>query len=1327
MSKTCPSCKREVDESLTFCNFCGAFAGNPSVKEATEKVITPKNIIAVALALLLLAGIMLAVFVFDIFGLKPEAEEELIGRGKPLFSMGLTPVALNGKWGYADKNGKMVISPAYGIALPFADKVNGLALVSDSREGNVPLFGYINEKGEYKISPTITDAESFSPSGYARVYESNFIDGAGRMLLGKEYSFVSDFTESGYALAIEYGFDKTENRYYRKDGYYQSNYYIVDKSGRELYSFSDKKGTGVAEVYDEHFVLFRYKSDREYEMLSEKEFALASYKTGAKITGYYDRIYKSNGFYILCRYDEESYLYKADIYDNELNMVKDGYYTDSSFVAYDSGFVLYKKEGTRFVRTLITDSFDEICAESADVRIISGFDKSGIACVKEDNRYVGYSGEGKVFQSEYPFGKMNCGLAPFLSRDGRIGYINVKGETVLGADYIAVSEFSADGYATVFSDGSYKIIDTTGKVVIDKLFDTLNSVYKNGLGLSWYGNNSFDRGIKLMFNGGLFTGASSGFSDNKNNAFGREKEYRLYNKNGELLSDEKDIIASCSIDGYGGVLAAQLEKNKKEYEYKLIYNSGKTDAFDKVPLPAADENGIICSGLFRENSESVYLYGFAKKNGVDEIDVHNLLKSDKDYYLIVCEDYYAELLDKNMRVLAVVPYSRYADITGGKLIFNTTSQTTEKWVNAESKEMDMAFPTDNIYDYYTGRRVLRNSAGISITENGFIEGYNGEFYSPDGRLLYRNNDTTGRLTIVDDSYPDVLLFKNGMDDTYMFIDRFGNRSEKYEFASGFGADGYATVRKSDGKYYCIDTYFNELFSSDNQFMGFNNGLAAFYDEKSGFIGYMDISGNVVIEPEYHAVSDFSYDGYAVARDEYGNAFIIDVNGDILINTDGFEGSESVKYINDNELGLYSRYSYENGYKYYLTLDWETEKNKLFRYGLTGISGKGDANGTFSLVDVYGNVVFGPYYMMTGNIEKLPDGTPCFMENGVITGLDGKPVEYLKDYRYTYIIDEKRIYADGMVLTEKGEPLPLTEQGYECINTDFYGYLLLEYKGDNEDVQEYICIDKDNNPAAIDDYYNVVGNDLIAYWSDGYYLGGTRILQSISTGEVLLQLENAGYGNSYWQIAGGKEMSVIVVCEDEIYTIYSYSKEKGLELLMEDVAQLFPERDKYVFHLEKERLIEEARLIYFGIDRRLPDDRISNGNYGMLVCNIEKGTVDFVENFYPTGEEMKYGRIFWRGEKISIANGRYTCVLDDNYKEHRFNSVMEMSFYSDEYINGFKIGSDVGTGLPYYKREDGKVIDGYRACSPFFSDGFAIVNKKESSYDYIIDRSGNIIY
>ena len=1321
MSKTCPSCEREIDDELAFCNFCGAFAGNPPVRGSAEKVVTPRNIIIASASLVLLVGIMLAVFVFDIFGLKKATSENYIGRGKPLFSMGLTPVALNGNWGYADKEGNIVIAPVYDMALPFADKVNGLALVTD----NNSKLGYVDEKGEYKISPAFTDADSFSSSGYARVQGKNFINSAGKKLFAEDYSYVSEFTDSGYALAINYGFDKTENRYFIKDGYYQSSYHIIDKNGEEVTGFSDKAGMGIAELYEDYYLVFRYKRDQKYNMLSEKEFALASYSNGVVMDTFYDRIYKSNDFYIFCTYDEESCLYKAEIYDNELNKLKDGYYTDSSFTSYDSGLVLYKKVDSRYVKVLLNDSLEEICSENATVRILRGFDKSGIACVKEDNRYVGYSGEGKVFESEYPFGKMNCGLAPFLSREGRIGYLNTEGKTVLGADYTAVSEFSADGYATVFSDGSYKIIDVTGKIIIDGLFDTLTRTYGNGLDLSWYGNMSFDDSIKLMFDDGVFSGASEDFYNGRSNAFDRDRDYRLYNKNGELLSKEDDIVAAYDSSMLMGCVTAQVTGggNGDKYVYSLITSDGEEKNLD-TPLPLPDEYGIICGRLYKNSPIDSIKYGLGKSNGRSYTDVYEFAKGDNGYYLTLSDDYYIELYDKDMRILAVLPYDTYTDINRGKISFGNVSQNVDKWLNVKYDDMsDRAGVSDNVYDYYTGRCVLKSYANISFTENGFMFVGGGDditFYSPDGLHLYRNNDTTGRLTIEDDSYPDVLLFKNGMDDTYMFIDRFGNRSEKYEYASGFGADGYATVRKSDGKYYCIDTYFNELFSSDNQFMGFNNGLSPFYDEKSGFIGYMDKEGKTVIEPKFYAVSDFSYDGYAVAWDEYGNAFIIGKKGDTVISTDGFEGTESVKYINGNELGLYSRYVYENGYKYYLTLDWETEKDKLFRYGLAVVD-ESYFERSYHLSDVYGNIVFGPVYTTISDIQMLPDGTPCFAAGGVYYSLDKKPIEYLEDYSDIRILSDSLIYADEIILDKNGEPL--FEEGIVCRNTDMYGY----YSMRNTNTGEGFAIDKNGEIIDTDRYRTdtryyefIEGNDLVTVYSgdEGRY----ETLISISTGEVLFEGQ---FGEDLsWRVHGGDRSSVIELREKGVYKIYTYSKEKGLVLLIDDMAAILPGENKTYQSSMMFWITEDGGTAYSDImfsTGVTPD--LAVYAYDMLIIDLEKNTYSIVEDFRCNDVMLLGDKPVWFG--TDVRTGRKYILSAELKKEEISGDVL--SPVSEEYHNGFKICCVNYESRYFYVREDGKQIRDFYQCMPFGTDGFARVRYAGAERYDIIDRSGNKLY
>lgn len=81
----------------------------------------------------------------------------------------LTPVEQNGKWGYADKDGKIVIKPQFTRAHRFSE---GLALVWT---GGIPL-----------TDPVVT---SFVKMGY--------IDGAGHWVIRSryEYYFYDDFSE----------------------------------------------------------------------------------------------------------------------------------------------------------------------------------------------------------------------------------------------------------------------------------------------------------------------------------------------------------------------------------------------------------------------------------------------------------------------------------------------------------------------------------------------------------------------------------------------------------------------------------------------------------------------------------------------------------------------------------------------------------------------------------------------------------------------------------------------------------------------------------------------------------------------------------------------------------------------------------------------------------------------------------------------------------------------------------------------------------------------------------------------------------------------------
>lgn len=88
-------------------------------------------------------------------------------------------VRVNGKWGFADKDGKLVIEAKYEDAHSFS---NGFAAVCSGGK-----WGYINLEGRLVIAPQFSDARDFSPSGNAFV----MTDGHWELLRLYKYNFNS--------------------------------------------------------------------------------------------------------------------------------------------------------------------------------------------------------------------------------------------------------------------------------------------------------------------------------------------------------------------------------------------------------------------------------------------------------------------------------------------------------------------------------------------------------------------------------------------------------------------------------------------------------------------------------------------------------------------------------------------------------------------------------------------------------------------------------------------------------------------------------------------------------------------------------------------------------------------------------------------------------------------------------------------------------------------------------------------------------------------------------------------------------------------------------
>jgi len=115
---------------------------------------------------------------------------EISGEKKTLYL-----ISENGKWGYIDKTGKVVLAPNYYSAQDFSE---GLAAVRKNG-----LYGYIDQDGKFTIAEQYDYAEPFI-NGRARVYLNGkpyYINRAGQKLFEHGFTSIGNYGEHTYAAA----------------------------------------------------------------------------------------------------------------------------------------------------------------------------------------------------------------------------------------------------------------------------------------------------------------------------------------------------------------------------------------------------------------------------------------------------------------------------------------------------------------------------------------------------------------------------------------------------------------------------------------------------------------------------------------------------------------------------------------------------------------------------------------------------------------------------------------------------------------------------------------------------------------------------------------------------------------------------------------------------------------------------------------------------------------------------------------------------------------------------------------------------------------------
>ena len=856
MSKICPNCKREIDENVKFCPFCAAFTGETPQEKKKSPVGT---IIGGAAGVLALGAASLAVFVFDIFGMYGDKTETLYGTGDKLFIQSVTPVCIDGKWGYADKSGSTTLKPQYSAAYAFNEDTNDVAPVAVDGK-----FGYIKKDGEFVAQPQYSFAGSFSDKGLAKVTDENgnvgFVDSRGRKAFdSRMFNYASDMNDSGYAFAYTLMMPELEGG----RGYYYIIYSLLSSDGKvtEL-----ANGTGISAIYDDKYIGFRQaESNDETTLDFTREYAVFS-ADGTQLTDYYDRIVKSGKLLIVCDgIDDDSKLYKAKLLKADtLEQVGGEYLCSSDIKSYDSGAVLLKRDDKGFIRdVLLCDNANEIYLCSTGSHIVSGFDMSGYACVYEKGKYCGYTASGKQFESDNQFGSFNCGLAPYYD-NAKLGYINTNGEKVTDAKFDGASGYYADGYAYVKSGTEYSVIDMSGNTVIGRLSYASDKLMFADTVHSWYDPEDFEK-----FDGeNMFVGD---FYYVSNTA---DMSSSIYNKSNAKLIKERMMIESRNADTEIASVYRRADSGSLGSDgYFLIHNVNKLTRLIMTPDGKINEekeisnaNGIRIGSapLLRYSIDKTsYLedmfankyvligYNSVNSNGFTALDLRSGNRVARQF-LIYDNNFEPTVTLRSDTSMSIACY--------GSLLYVKNIE----YAGSES--------CSAIIDGGNGRKLYTSDALEFVGEYFIREPYGESSY----KVRTGYGAEIGTYSYVK-AYGDRLLcFGNNK---YYLYDRYANLLGEYDTKPKISEyNGNMVLKNDDGTYTCYDRDMNVLLTTKFDIQPMENGYMAYLAAENGRAGFIGKDGKVALEARYEFVSAMSPDGYFVSKTYINNKNGYDYSG-----------------------------------------------------------------------------------------------------------------------------------------------------------------------------------------------------------------------------------------------------------------------------------------------------------------------------------------------------------------------------------------------------------------------------------------------------------------
>lgn len=367
-----------------------------------------------------------------------------------------------GTCGYINEKGEWAISPRFEAANPFM--ADGTAWVEESsNEVQKARLGRINKHAEWVefVEPTYYWIDSVGKEAVVAHYGNSFglITTQGKQL-PQEFPYIGEFSEHGLAPATRYapyGYINKQGEWVIKPIFSKARPF--NSQGRACVELNGRSG-----YIDVHGNWLKEFTPDEWESLCTGGYTKShtTQREAANTLPVAKRLESGDG----CGYvnSQGEWVIKP-IFDYARN-----FFQSLACVQYGAKWGCITPDGAWAIPPIFSGildfSDDGLAAAQASSGLWGFIDKQGEWVVKPAFEYV------------FPFTDDGLSIA---QEPNNSGFINSSGEWVIPPVFRDVSSFDAAGLAVAKSNGKYGYIDMHGKWVLLPLFDGADGFAENGL------------------------------------------------------------------------------------------------------------------------------------------------------------------------------------------------------------------------------------------------------------------------------------------------------------------------------------------------------------------------------------------------------------------------------------------------------------------------------------------------------------------------------------------------------------------------------------------------------------------------------------------------------------------------------------------------------------------------------------------------------------------------------------------------------------------------------------------------------------------------------